>query len=66
MWMLVLEYKIFASKKQHQVIEDANRTTQFIRNKCIRFWMDSEKEDKVNKFALNKYSTILRNEFEFV
>ncbi len=64
--MLVLEYKIVASEKQHQAIEEAIRTTQFIRNKCIRYWMDSKKEDKVNKFALNKYSTVLRNEFKFV
>ncbi|MEO1376606.1 MAG: RNA-guided endonuclease TnpB family protein, partial [Cyanobacteria bacterium J06635_10] len=64
--MLVLEYKIVANKKQHQSIEEAIRTTQFIRNKCIRYWMDSKKEDKVNKFALNKYSTVLRSEFKFV
>lgn len=63
--MLVLEYKIVASKKQHQAIEESIRTTQFIRNKCIRYWMDSKKEDKVNKFALNKYSTVLRKEFKF-
>ncbi|MGD1913639.1 MAG: RNA-guided endonuclease InsQ/TnpB family protein [Rivularia sp. (in: cyanobacteria)] len=64
--MLVLEYKVVAKKKQHRAIEEAIRTTQFIRNKCIRYWMDSKKEDKVNKFALNKYSTVLRNEFKFV
>ena len=64
--MLVLEYKIVASKKQHQAIEESSRTTQFIRNKCVRYWMDSKKEDKVNKFALNKYSTVLCNEFKFV
>lgn len=64
--MLVLEYKIVATKKQHQAIEEAIRTTQFIRNKCIRYWMDSKKEDKVNKFTLNKYSTVLRSEFKFV
>ena len=64
--MLVLEYKVVASKKQHQAIEESIRTTQFIRNKCIRYWMDSKKEDKVNKLALNKYSTVLRNEFKFV
>lgn len=64
--MLVLEYKVVATKKQHQAIEEAIRTTQFIRNKCIRYWMDSKKEDKVNKFALNKYSTVLRSEFKFV
>ncbi len=64
--MLVLEYKIVTKKKQHQAIEEAIRTTQFIRNKCIRYWMDSKKEDKINRFALNKYSTVLRNEFKFV
>ncbi len=64
--MLILEYKIVATKKQHQAIEEAIRTTQFVRNKCLRYWMDSKKEDKVNKFELNKYSTVLRNEFKFV
>lgn len=64
--MLVLEYKIVAKKKQHQAIEEAIRTTQFIRNKCIRYWMDSKKENKINRFALNKYSTVLRKEFKFV
>ncbi|MEO1561118.1 MAG: RNA-guided endonuclease TnpB family protein, partial [Cyanobacteria bacterium J06632_19] len=64
--MLVLEYKIVASKKQYQAIEEAIRTTQFIRNKCLRYWINSKKENKINKFTLNKYSTILRNEFKFV
>ena len=64
--MLVLEYKIVANKSQHRAIEESIRTTQFIRNKCIRYWMDSKKEDKINRFALNKYSTVLRNEFKFV
>lgn len=64
--MLVLEYKIKAKKKQQLAIEEAIRTTQFVRNKCLRFWMDSPKESKINGFALNKYSTELRNEFAFV
>ncbi len=41
------------------------RTTQFIRNKAIRYWMDAPRDLKVDKFALNKYSTELRKEFLF-
>ncbi|MEO1559404.1 MAG: transposase [Cyanobacteria bacterium J06632_19] len=64
--MLVLEYKVKCCNKQYQAIEESIRTTQFIRNKCLRYWMDASKEDKMNRFALNKYSTELRNEFKFV
>ncbi|BAY61417.1 transposase, IS605 OrfB family protein [Calothrix brevissima NIES-22] len=64
--MLVLEYKIKANKHQYDAINEAIRTTQFIRNKAIRYWMDAPKEAKVNKIALNNYSTALRKEFKFV
>ncbi|MDJ0734351.1 MAG: transposase [Nostocaceae cyanobacterium] len=64
--MLVLEYKVKANKIKRQAIEEAIRTTQFIRNKCLRYWMDASKDDTINRFALNKYSTELRNEFNFV
>lgn len=64
--MLVLEYKISAKPQQYKAIDEAIRTVQFIRNKAIRYWMDAPKEVKINRFALNKYSTELRNEFTFV
>ena len=64
--MLVLEYKVKGKPKQYQAIEEAIRTTQFVRNKCIRYWMDAPRETKINGFALNKYSTELRNKFSFV
>ncbi|HLP92335.1 MAG TPA: transposase, partial [Nostocaceae cyanobacterium] len=64
--MLVLEYKIKGKKHQYQAIDEAIRTTQFIRNKAIRYWMDAPKKEKVNKITLNNYSTALRKEFEFV
>lgn len=65
--MLVLEYKVQNPKKEQiTAIEEAIRTTQFIRNKCIRFWMDAEKGVKINGYQLNKYSTTLREEFSFV
>jgi putative transposase len=64
--LLVLEYKVKAKKLQYLAIEEAIKTTQFIRNKCLRYWMDAPKEMKIDRFALNKYSTELRNEFKFV
>ncbi len=38
--MLVYEYKLDGNPKQYQAIEEAIRTVQFIRNKCLRLWMD--------------------------
>ncbi|MBD2388805.1 RNA-guided endonuclease InsQ/TnpB family protein [Cylindrospermum sp. FACHB-282] len=64
--MLVLEYKVKGNKLQYQAIDEAIRTTQFIRNKAIRYWMDAPKEANINKVALNNYSTALRKEFKFV
>ncbi len=64
--MLVLEYKIKGTKSQYQAINEAIRTTQFIRNKAIRYWMDAPRETNINKVALNNYSTALRQEFKFV
>jgi putative transposase len=79
--MLVLEYKAKAKPSQYKAIDEAIRTVQFIRNKAIRYWMDAPQDVntlpcrdagsghegvKINRFALNKYSTQLRNEFAFV
>ncbi|HEY9865107.1 MAG TPA: hypothetical protein V6D21_13110, partial [Candidatus Obscuribacterales bacterium] len=52
--------------RMNWVIDQAIRTTQFIRNKAIRYWMDNSRKLKIDKFALNKYSTVLRKEFPFV
>lgn len=60
--MLILEFKIKAKPIQYGAIDEAIRTTQFIRNKCLRFWMDNK---KVSKYDLNKYSAVLANEFSF-
>jgi putative transposase len=38
--MLVYEYKLRLSRAQETAIDEAIRTTQFIRNKCVRLWMD--------------------------
>lgn len=64
--MQVLEYKVKGKKNQYQAIEEAIKTTQFVRNKALRYWIDASRELKIDRFALNKYSTELRNEFKFV
>ncbi|MFP4006881.1 MAG: RNA-guided endonuclease InsQ/TnpB family protein [Spirulinaceae cyanobacterium] len=61
--MFVLEYKINPKPHQIEAIEEAIRTTQFVRNKTLRFWMDNR---GVGKTELFRYNTQLRNEFEFV
>lgn len=64
--MFVLEYKVKADEETIKNIKESIRTVQFVRNKCLRFWMDSNREDKINGFSLSKYSTQLRKEFDFV
>ena len=38
--MLIYEYKVAGTPKQSAAIDEAIRITQFIRNKCLRKWMD--------------------------
>jgi len=64
--MIVLEYKVKATSNQHKAINEAIRTVQFVRNKCLRYWMDAPKDSKINYAALSRYSTELRKKFDFV
>ena len=38
--MLICEYKLRVNQAQQQAIDEAIRTVQFIRNKCLRKWMN--------------------------
>jgi putative transposase len=60
--MLVFEFKAYAKSTQFVAIDEAIRSTQFIRNKCIRYWMENP---KVSKYDLNKQCAILAAEFPF-
>ena len=60
--VLVYEYKIKANSTKLAAINGAIKIGQYIRNKCLRYWMDADKEQKINRFALNKYSTIVAND----
>ena len=63
--MLVFEFKLKVTPIQKILINDAIRTAQFIRNSCLRYWMDGKKEDKINRFALNKYTKVLADNPDF-
>ena len=60
--MFVLEFKVEAKLKQYQAIDDAIRTAQFIRNKCLKYWMDNK---GVNKYDLSAYCRVLSHDFKF-
>ena len=60
--MLVYEYKLQGKDKQFLAIEETIRTTQFVRNKCVRFWQDNH---GVNPYDLYQYCAVLAKEYDF-
>ncbi|MEH2419288.1 RNA-guided endonuclease InsQ/TnpB family protein [Nostoc sp.] len=60
--MLVFEFKIYGKVLQFKAIDEAIRTTQFIRNKAIRLWMDGEAKSWVE---LSRHCALLASEFPF-
>jgi len=61
--MIVVEFKVKGKKNQYSAIDEAIRTAQFVRNKCLRYWMDHE---NISRKLLYRYNTQLRKEFPFV
>lgn len=61
--MLTLEFRAYGKTEQFRSIDEAIKISQFIRNKCIRLWMDTKNVKSC--FDLNKYSTVLSKEFNF-
>ncbi len=60
--MLVYEYKVDGNHKQYAAIEEARRVVQFIRNKCVRLWMDGK---RVSKKDLQTYCAVLAKAYPF-
>jgi putative transposase len=60
--MIVYEFKVLGKEKQYSAIDEAIRTSQFIQNKCLRYWMDNK---NVGRYDLNKYCAVLAAEFPF-
>ena len=60
--MIVVEFKLAGAARQYAALDEAIRTTQFVRNKCVRKWMD---ERGVKPYDLNKYCAVLAKEYDF-
>jgi putative transposase len=60
--MLVLEAKMKGKVEQFEALDEAIRTAQFIRNSCLRFWLDNP---KVNRNDLYKYCKTLADDPAF-
>ena len=60
--MLIYEYKLDAKKQQYQAIDEAIRIAQFIRNKCLRLWMD---EQGIRKNDLQCFCAVVAKEYPF-
>ncbi len=60
--MIVLEFKLTGGATQYAAVDEAIRTTQFIRNKCVRKWID---ERGVKPYELNRYCAVLAREYDF-
>jgi len=60
--MLVFEFKAYGKSNQFKAVAEAIRTAKFVRNSCLRYWMDNK---KVGKNDLNKYCAVLARDFPF-
>jgi putative transposase len=60
--MIVLEFKAYGKLEQFTSVDEALRTVQFIRNKCLRLWIDGLAK---SQYDLNKYCAVLAHEFPF-
>jgi putative transposase len=62
--VIIYEFKVKGKDKQYSAIDDAIRTSQFVQNKCLRYWMDN-KGKSLNRYDLNKHCAVLAAEFPF-
>ena len=60
--MFVLEAKLRGSTKQFAVIDEMIRTAGFVRNSCIRHWMDNR---GVGQYDLSALCAVLAKEYEW-
>lgn len=60
--MLVFEAKLKGSDEQYEKLDEAIRTARFIRNSCLRYWMDNK---GIGKYELSAYCAVLAHDFPF-
>jgi putative transposase len=60
--MLVFEAKLEGLKEQYEKLDEAIRTARFVRNSCLRYWMDNR---DIGRYDLSAYCAVLAKEFPF-
>ncbi len=58
--MLVFEAKLEGAKEQYERLDEAIRTARFVRNSCLKYWMENK---GVGKYELSAYCAVLASEF---
>ncbi len=62
--MLILGYKVDGKPAQYAAIDEGIRVAQFLRNKCLRAWMDRAEEGQ-SASAMSAYTAVLAKQFPF-
>ncbi len=60
--MLVFEAKLEGENGQYEKLDEAIRTARFVRNSCLRYWMDNQ---GVGRYELSAYCAVLAEQFKF-
>ena len=60
--MLVFEAKLKGTLPQYRLLDEAIRTARFVRNSCLRYWIDNK---GVGRYDLSAYCKVLRDTFEW-
>ncbi|MBD1810089.1 IS200/IS605 family element transposase accessory protein TnpB [Microcoleus sp. FACHB-SPT15] len=58
--MLVFESKLEETNEQYERLDEAIRTARFVRNSCIKYWMDNK---GTGRYELSAYCAVLAHEF---
>lgn len=60
--MLVFEAKLEGTNDQYQSLDEAIRTARFVRNACLRYWMDNR---DIGRYDLSAYCAVLAADENF-
>ncbi|MEO0014112.1 MAG: hypothetical protein RLZZ535_2501 [Cyanobacteriota bacterium] len=59
---MVFEAKLEGLKEQYGKLDEAIRTARFVRNSCLRYWMDNR---DIGRYNLSAYCAVLSKEFSW-
>lgn len=60
--MIVFEAKLEGEKQQYEKLDEAIRTARFIRNSCIKYWMETK---GIGRYELSAYCKVLSKEWNW-